>query len=87
MDSPLATTLANLYLGKWVSEYSSIKRFVNKRYVDGIFAIFRNELKVMSFLTYLNNKHPNIKFTIEMEKEKKVPFLNIYYVFSKVFTN
>ena len=51
-----------------------------KRYVDDIFAVFRNKEESESFLHYLNSKHVNIKFTIEHEKHKKLPFLDIYLV-------
>ena len=29
------------------------------------------------FLTFLNRQHPNIKFTIEKEKNNQLPFLDI----------
>ena len=35
------------------------------------------KLTANSFLVYLNGKHPNIKFTIETEKDKKLPFLDV----------
>ena len=41
----------------------------------------KNESEANSFLLYLNGKHPNIKFTIEHEKDKKLPFLDILISF------
>ena len=32
----------------------------------------------MRVLVYLNGKHPNIKFTMEVENEKKLPFLDVF---------
>ena len=46
-----------------------------KRYVDDIFCIFKKE-QVDKFLDFLNNKHKNIKFTIEKEQDQKLPFLD-----------
>ena len=47
-----------------------------KRYVDDIFCIFKTE-EVDKFLDFLNNKHKNIKFTIEKEQDQKLPFLDV----------
>ena len=37
------------------------------RYVDDILAAFDNEQDSLNFLDFLNNRHPNIKFTIEKQ--------------------
>ena len=37
------------------------------RYVDDIPAAFDNEQDSLNFLNFLNNRHPNIKFTIEKQ--------------------
>ena len=34
-------------------------------YVDDILAAFDNEQDSLNFFNFLNNRHPNIKFTIE----------------------
>ena len=46
------------------------------RYVDDIFANLVDESSAEQILTFLNEKHPNIKFTIEHENNKKLPFLD-----------
>ena len=48
-----------------------------KRYVDDIFCLFKRETDAERFLTFLNGQHPNIKFTIEKEKNNQLPFLDI----------
>ena len=48
-----------------------------RRYVDNIFCLVENESGVNDFLCYLNSKHPNIKFTMEIEKDKMIPFLDV----------
>ncbi len=81
MGSPLAPTLANLFLGyyegKWIDEYEGIKPSYYTRYVDDIFAVFNNSNDASLFLTYLNTKHPNIKFTYEPENNNKLSFLDV----------
>ena len=39
----------------------------------------------MSFFEYLNSRHPNIKFTMETEIDKQLPFLDLFI--SKVENN
>ena len=48
-----------------------------KRYVDDTFLVFDHPSHVQLFLDYLNSKHPNIKFTKEMEVDSKLSFLDI----------
>ena len=47
------------------------------RYVDDTFSLFDKKDKATSFLHYLNNRHPNIKFTIELEENQEIPFLDV----------
>ena len=81
MGSPLAPILANLFLGNyegtWLSEYDGQKPTYYKRYVDDIIAVFDNENDAKTFLAYLNSKHVNIKFTMELENNKQLPFLDV----------
>ena len=55
---------------------------ITKLNVDDIFCL-ENELVANDFLQYLNSKHSNIKFTMETEIEKKLPFLDILITSSK----
>ena len=48
------------------------------RYVDDTFAIFDHEAEADGFLTKLNCLHLSLKFTFEKEKDKCLPFLNVY---------
>ena len=69
MSSPLAPVLANIFMGfhesKWLNEYNLNKPIFFLRYVDDIAAAFDNKKDLLKFLNFLNNRHPNIKFTIE----------------------
>ena len=69
MGSPLVPVLADIFMGfyesKWLNECNLNKPKFYLRYVDDILAVFRKEQDSLNFLNFLNNKHPNIKFTIE----------------------
>ena len=82
MGCPLSATLANIFLcfheSKWLTDCpSDFKPLYYKRYVDDTFVIFKNEHQATQFLTYMNLKHRKIKFTIETEREKQIPFLDL----------
>ena len=67
MGSPLAPVLANIFMGfhesKWFNEYNLNKPKFYLRYVDDFLAAFDNDQDSLNFLDFLNNRHPNIKFT------------------------
>jgi hypothetical protein len=46
------------------------------RYVDDVFATIRNKERAHVILEYLNSQHPNIKFTMELANNHKLPFLD-----------
>ena len=81
MGSPLAPLLANLFMGhherSWISSFDNSQLLFYRRYVDDTFCIFNSETQAMAFFEYINSKHPNIRFTMEKEVEKKLPFLDI----------
>ena len=81
MGSPLGPVLANLFMGvhekTWLREYRGSPVLFYKRYVDDIFCMFGKKEDAMTFLEYLNDKHPNIKFTLECEEDGKLAFLDV----------
>lgn len=82
MGSPLGPTLANIFLcyyeKKWLEECpEKIRPIFYKRYVDDIFILCDNENQVEQFQKYLNNKHKNMSFTFELEKQNQLAFLDI----------
>ena len=82
MASPLASVLANIFMGfhesKWLNEYNLNKPKFYLRYVDDILAAFDNEQDSLNFLNFLNNRHPNIKFTIEKQINHSITFLDVF---------
>ena len=81
MGSPLAPILANLFTGhheeQWIDSYKDSQLLYYRRYVDDTFCLFHNEQDAMKFLSYLNSRHPNIRFTFETQLNGKLPFLDV----------
>ena len=79
MGSLVALVLANIFMGfhksKWLNEYNLSKPKFYLRYVDDILAAFDNE---QDSLNFLNNRHPNIKFTIEKQINHSIAFLDVF---------
>ena len=69
MASPLASVLANIFMGfhesKWLNECNLNKLEFYLSYVNDILTAFDNEQGSLIFLNFLNDRHPNIKFSIE----------------------
>ena len=81
MGSPLSPTFANAFLCHhekiWLDECPlSFKPLLYKRYVDDTFLLFKDPEQIPKFLSYLNSRHQNIKFTVELEKDNTLPFLD-----------
>ena len=83
MGSPLGPVLANLFMGhhekRWLKHYNLSIEFY-RRYVDDTFALFNTEQDGVSFFSYINSQHPNIKFTMEREKAEQAPLLGCSFI-------
>ena len=82
MGSPLTPVLANISMAfhesKWLNEYNLKKPQFYLRNVDDILAVFDNEHDSFNFLNFLNNRHPNIKFTTENKIYHSIAFLDVF---------
>ena len=80
MGSPLGPTMANFFLAvlemEWLSDTCGERPTLYLRYVDDIFAIFRQGADIDAFLAKINCSHPNLKFTVEKANET-LPFLDV----------
>ncbi len=48
------------------------------RYVDDCFMIWpHGKAALDEFVSHINNRHPSIKFTMELEKDGRLPFLDV----------
>ena len=82
MGSRLPPVLANIFMGfhesKWLNEYNLNKPKFYLRYVVDILAAFDNKQDSLNFLIFLNNRHPNIKFTIEQQNNHSIAFIDVF---------
>ena len=82
MGSPISPFLAELFmdsLEQIISNSSFFKKVTSwSRYVDDVFGLFNGNLEeLLDFQKYLNSLHPNIKFTLEIEKNNCINFLDL----------
>ena len=63
---------------KWLNEYNPNKPKFYSRYVDHILVAFEKKQDSLNFLNFLNNKHPNIKFTIEQQVNHSIAFIDVF---------
>ena len=81
MGSPLSPLLCNIYMEKLEANIMSTltpRPVLWKRYVDDTFCIWEKEKSELEkFLTEINEYHSNIKFTMEMEENGRLAFLDI----------
>nr|XP_060622650.1 uncharacterized protein LOC132769734 [Anolis sagrei ordinatus] len=84
MGSPLSPVIANFYMEhfeKQALETATKKPTIWFRYVDDTFTIWSHgEEELNRFLEHLNSIHPNIQFTMEKEKEGRLPFLDVLVI-------
>ena len=67
--------VANLYIEELALESAPSRPRFRKRYVDDTCCIMRSG-EVEHLLHHLNDVHPTIKLTMELEKDGMPPFLN-----------
>ena len=83
MGNPLSPLLSNIYMEFFESRlippiWSS--QIIWYRYVDDILAIIKISFDLNGFLAIINSLVPSIKFTIEEERDNKIPFLDVLII-------
>ena len=80
MGSPLGPILANIFVGYFETLlFSKYQKPINYiRYVDDIFVSYNDEYNIEELFSKISNLHPNLKFTIEKEKDNCLPFLDVH---------
>ena len=83
LSSLLGPVLANLFFGHhekiWSDEFKSFEVILCRWYIDDIICLFSCEKVADEFcFTFVNSRHPNIKFLFEKEKDYKIAFLDVY---------
>jgi hypothetical protein len=84
MGSPLGPLFANVFMSNFERKHMNKLQELGLRhwwrYVDDIFASFNNKDQAEAVLQFLNQQHPNIRFTIEYESKNSLPFLDTLVV-------
>ena len=72
--------LANIFMCRFEESWLTNNQFRPSfwfRYVDDTFSLFDSKDTASRFLDFLNSRHPNIKFAMELEENREIPFLDI----------
>ena len=82
MGLPLGPSFANIFMcfneKLWIASCTpEFAPIYYRRYVDDCFILFRDSSHADLFLSFLNSKHRNIKFTMEKESDGKLAFLDV----------
>ncbi len=80
MGSPLGPTFADIFMGHLEEKVSAKLNHTTlyKRYVDDVFAIVDHLNEAEELLSTMNNLHPKIKFTMELERDNQISFLDVH---------
>ena len=83
MGSPLGPCLANIFVGilerkHHLEIFANCKKYL--RYVDDTFVVCRDVDQVYRLQTVLNSFHPNLQFTVEIEDNNQLPFLDVLVI-------
>jgi hypothetical protein len=82
LGSPLGPLFAIVFMS-YFGETQRRDEENGKRYVDDVFATFDKEEDSEILLNFLNDQHPNIKFTLEREENNQIAFLNTCVIRSR----
>lgn len=81
MGSPLSPIVANIYMEffeEMAMNLSKTRPRLWVRYVDDTFILWEHgKRRLNRFLTQLNSQRPSIQFTMEVEDENRLPFLDV----------
>ena len=75
MGSPPAPPLSNIWLSKYEPAIKDDAKLF-ERYIDDTLRTIKESL-IENKLSEINSLHPNLKFTLEVEQNGKLPFLDI----------
>ncbi|GJQ82841.1 hypothetical protein Trydic_g2581 [Trypoxylus dichotomus] len=81
MESPLSPVICNIFMEAFeheAIESSRMKRKCWYRYVDDTFVIWPDGPRTLEeFLQHINRQHANVNFTMEIEEDGSLPFLDV----------
>ena len=81
MGNPLSPVVANIYMEHFEElalESAEVKPATWLCYIDDTFVVWNEGRdKLLDFLEHLNSIRPSIQFTVELEENRKLPFLDV----------
>ncbi|GJQ81343.1 hypothetical protein Trydic_g20555 [Trypoxylus dichotomus] len=81
MGSPPSSIIANIFMEAFEYEAIEFSRMKPKcwyRYIDDTFVIWPHGPRTLEeFLLHINRQHANINFTMEIEEDDDLPFLDV----------
>ena len=79
MGSPLGPTMANIFVGFYEEKLFQDhgRPMLYARYVDDTFVVCRDAQERDEFYKHLNSLHQSLKFTMELEEDGCLPFLDV----------
>ena len=80
MGSPLSPVIANIYMEFFENlalETSPLRPTLWLRYVDDTFVSWSHAEDIKTLLDHINALRPTIKFTMEIEENNELPFLDV----------
>ncbi|CAF1569083.1 unnamed protein product [Didymodactylos carnosus] len=81
MGSPVAPILAHLFMRELeenIKSFKGKKLSIFYRYVDDVFMVLHETQRdIALFVRFMNKLESSIKFTIEMQTDNKLPFLDV----------
>lgn len=87
MGSPLSPVLANIYM-EWFEKNKIAPILGNDvlwlRYIDDVFSLIPKNTNINNLYNNLNELSDCIKFTMEIESNNKLPFLDIQVIRSNI---
>ena len=85
MGSPLGLLIANAFMCNIEEQLTNQNKMPTfyKRYVDDTLSIMPDVQAAPTLLLTLNENHPSISFTMELEKNGKLPFLGMEIIRKK----
>ena len=80
MESPVSPPVANIFMDKFEKEalatFEKEKPKHWRRFVDDVIAVVKVSV-VNELLMHLNSRHENIRFTMEVEEDGRLPMLDV----------
>ena len=79
MGSPVSPPVANVFMEKFESRALELFEGTPEvwfRFINDVFSIVKR-IQIEELLSHLNKQHESIKFTVEIEQNGRLPFMDL----------